>query len=74
MSSKLYQNSECLPGWLHDFEPVATFKNGQIEICLKCKMRKFFKDDNKTYLSYHIRQALQPGHNRFSKEYATTAE
>lgn len=67
-----YQNSLCLEGlYLHEYEMIETLPNGMLEICRKCKDKRFFKDNNKEYLSYHLRSLLQPNHPRFSKEYGT---
>ena len=68
---KLYQNSECLPGYLHDFQIVDIYPTGSNEICTRCHLKKFFKEHNRTYLSWHLRLALQPSHNLFAHEYAS---
>lgn len=71
MKSDLWQNSLCWGGLLHDYRQKDENEVGIVEICSKCKNKKFFKYDepNRTYLSYHIRQALQKEDPRFYKEY-----
>ncbi len=70
------ENSLCLEGlYYHDFRIAEVIELGVVEICTKCHQREFFyhKTSNHEYLSYHLRQALSPAHNRFQKEYASTA-
>ena len=69
---KLYQNSYCLSGYLHDFQIVDIIPQGSIEICLRCHKKMFFKDNNRIYLSHHLRLAIQPSHNLFAHEYNAT--
>lgn len=72
MYDDLYQNSLCSEGlWLHDYKIVKTYEHGVIESCIRCKDRKYFSNNgsNKRYLSYHIKQSLQPYMRRFKKEY-----
>ena len=69
MFDKLYQNSYCLPGYLHDFQIVDFQSAGTNEICQRCHKKQFFKDHNRTYLASHIRLALQPSHKLFFNEY-----
>lgn len=66
-----YQNSECQNGYLHDFRIVRQLKGGLLERCQKCKLQKFFPSNvpNHIYLSFHLRQALQPYDQRFKREY-----
>ena len=68
---RLYQNSYCLPGYLHDFQIAKIYPNGTVEICNRCHKKMFFKDHNRIYLSYHLRLALQPSHKLFTHEYAS---
>ena len=72
MFDKLYQNSYCLPGYLHDFQIIDIHPTGSNEICTRCHKKQFFKEHNRTYLASHIRLALQPSHNLFLHEYATS--
>lgn len=67
----MWQRSKCITGWLHDFRQVTSYKDGVIEMCDRCKKKKFFsnKVPNYYYLSYHLRSALQPTLKRFYKEY-----
>ncbi len=70
----MWQNSECKGGLLHDYRIAKTFSEGVVEVCTRCKDKKFFKNNepNRIYLSYHIRQALQKSNLRFKKEYEST--
>ncbi len=70
MFDRQYQNSKCLSGYLHDFELKDIHRDGAVEICNRCHEKRFFKDHNRTYLSYHLRLAIQPSHPRFTKEYS----
>lgn len=68
----IYLNSLCMEGtFLHNYEIVKTYDHGVIEKCSKCKDRKYFSNNgsNKRYLSYHVRQSLQPYQHFFYKEY-----
>lgn len=67
-----YFNSLCLEGkYLHDYEIRKTFNDCVLEVCTRCKDRKQFKlnGSNRYYLSYHIKQTLQPKDKRFYTEY-----
>lgn len=71
---KLWKNSECINKWYHRFVIVAQTPQGTWEQCQICHKRKFFKilhgkHNNMEYLSWHIRQALQPYHQKFNREY-----
>lgn len=68
----MLKNSECVLGFFHDFKIMKEFPDGVVEVCRKCRLRKFFKHkgSNLHYLSYHLRQALQKDNRRFNKEYA----
>ncbi len=66
-----YQNSNCLNGYLHDYRQVKPFPKGVLERCSRCKDQQFFPYNvaNHVYLSYHLRQALQPNDPLFKREY-----
>jgi hypothetical protein len=69
----MYLNSLCLEGlWLHDFHIVRAYEDVVVELCTHCKMRRQFKNNgsNIEYMSYHVKQSLQPYQNRFYKEYS----
>ncbi len=67
-----WQNSLCLESrYLHDFVISEVFQEGVVEICARCHTKKFFRDENREYLSYHIKQVLQPNHPRYTHEYAS---
>lgn len=64
-----YQNSVCkkkLP-FLHDYRPLYKKDGGLVEKCTLCGDKQFFpeKIPNAMYLSYHIKQALQPSDRIF---------
>lgn len=69
--SDLWQKSICAGGLLHHFEIARNFEEGVTEICSHCKLRKFFKykEPNRHYLSFHLKQALQPFQARFNREH-----
>ena len=68
-----WQNSLCLDElYLHDFQIIEVTKDGTIEICSKCHEKRFFKDENKSYLASHIRSIIQPTDVRYSHEHAPT--
>lgn len=70
--SPLYQNSVCKGGWLHRYIIKRSYKNAVEEICAICKDRKIFSQDtpNRIYLSYHLRESLQPSRGLiFQREY-----
>lgn len=64
-------NSECVAGWMHDYEIIKEYKSGVLERCEKCKDQQFFNHsiNNAIYLSYHLRMFLQPNNPRYQKEY-----
>lgn len=65
-------NSECLiPGYLHDYRITKQLPGGVIEHCRRCRDKKYFRNNtpNRIYLSFHLRQSLQPWQPRFKKEY-----
>ncbi len=66
-----YQNSLCVNGYLHDFVIIEDDSQGTREVCRRCKKDVFWKPNtpNHIYLSFHIRQALQPSDTLFSREY-----
>lgn len=67
-----YQRSLCKrKGWLHDYRLQTQYMHGVVEKCEKCGDRKYFPldIDNATYLSYHIRSAIQLTDERFEHEY-----
>lgn len=65
------KNSECQAGFLHDFEIQVIYPDGVLEVCQKCRKKKYFRNEtpNHVYLSYHARIALQSYHRRYAKEY-----
>lgn len=67
----MQKNSFCICGFFHDYDILKETPKGLIEICKKCKDKRFF--DNKLpsyiYLSYHLKQALQTNSKRFIKHY-----
>lgn len=69
---RLFQNSYCYENYLHDFDIISVYENGVIEICSRCHIKKFFRDSNRDYLSYHIKQILGPSNPRFKHENAST--
>lgn len=75
VSENLWQNSECCGGvWLHDFRITRSFPKGSEEVCYRCHLVKFFREDtpNAEYLSWHLRSTLQLGDPRFAREFPTT--
>jgi len=66
-----YQNSKCVNGYLHDFRIQRQLASGVLEVCTRCRKAKYFPNNvpNHIYLSYHIRQALQPSDPLFAREY-----
>lgn len=69
-----FVNSRCRNNWLHRFRIVIQTQRGIVERCEICGIKVRFriidgKTDNKRYLSYHMRQALNPAHRYFEKEY-----
>jgi hypothetical protein len=72
MTNLLWLNSKCPSQmWLHDFQILREFPEGLEEYCTRCGMVKLFthKEPNELYLSYHLRQSLQPFMNNFNIEY-----
>lgn len=70
----IFTNSQCRNKWLHRFSIIRQLPEGVQERCEICSKKVFFriidgKTDNKRYLSYHMRQALNPLHRLFEKEY-----
>ena len=68
------KSAECAGGWYHRYELKRAFPDCQEEVCAICKKRIFIrirngKVDNYKYVTQHLRQALQPWHPRFKKEY-----
>jgi len=72
---KLFVKSQCeKKGWLHNFQIIAQSPDGVLERCDKCHKKVFFKViggrvNNRKYISHHERQALNPAHRLFRKEY-----
>lgn len=66
-------NSECIAGFYHDFIIKNEHRDGVIEVCSKCRKRKFFHNQtpNYTYLSWHLKQFIQLNSQRYNKEYGT---
>ncbi len=64
-------NSVCGNGYYHDFRIALTISGRTVEICTRCRTMVAFRTDtpNHVYLSYHLRQALQPYQAQFSREY-----
>lgn len=56
--------------WLHDYNITEMLENGVIEVCSRCRKRKFFHNSitNYEYLSHHLKQAIQPTNIRFNRE------
>lgn len=70
MKDDYWQNSLCLEElYLHDFQILEVHKEGIVEICSRCHLKEFFKDDNRTYLASHIKQVLQPNNIRYIHEH-----
>lgn len=71
MNDPLYQNSLCAGGWLHNYKIARDYTHTVKEICEKCKDVQYFKSKtpNRVYLSYHIRESLQPNRKIFNHEY-----
>lgn len=70
--SLLWLNSLCLGGlWLHDYQITEQLENGVIEVCSRCRDRKYFPNNinNYTYLSYHLRSVIRPNNVRFNREF-----
>ena len=72
--SLYWGNSQCSPGWLHDFQILRNDSEVAEEVCRKCHKRVYFKVRNGTinnynYLKYHMRSALPKYHKRFEHEY-----
>ena len=68
----LWLNSLCCNGlWLHDYEITDRLENGVVEVCGRCRNRKFFNNNitNFEYLSHHLRQAIQKNNIRYKREY-----
>ena len=61
-------------GWLHDYQIIAEFPICVVEMCARCKDRKYFavvqnRMNNLEYVDYHVRQCLQPWHPLYQREY-----
>ena len=68
-----YQNSMCdgQAGLLHDYRKKYEATEGIVEQCQHCGVCQFFPWEvkNETYLSYHIKSALQPYDELFRINY-----
>lgn len=67
-----YQQSSCkVRGWLHDYKILEEIRGGLKERCTRCGDIQFFLAgiSNYKYLSFHIKQALQPHMPEFKHEY-----
>lgn len=66
-----WSNSECFDGWLHKFKFLEENPDGLTEMCQLCNKVVFFPNDcdNISYLSWHLREALQPDNPLFSHEH-----
>ena len=58
-------------GLLHDYKILYPHKNGLVEKCKICGDKQFFPENvpNDVYLSYHLRQAIQPFDKLFKVNY-----
>ncbi len=68
----MWDNSlSCVGGYFHDYQIIQELPIGLVEACKKCKSKKFFPNNipSNIYLSYHLKQTLQPYHKRFIKHY-----
>jgi hypothetical protein len=70
----MWQKSICKGPWLHRFVLVGGTDRAIKEVCQVCHLAKFFvtrlgRSDNREYLAWHLRSALQPRNARFRKEY-----
>jgi hypothetical protein len=65
-------NSQCVNGFLHDFQIKMYYPDGLLEVCEKCHHKQLFRNDipNQKYLLAHQRMALQKWMPRYQKEYA----
>ncbi len=71
----MWKDSRCKGPWLHRFKLRRSHPAAQEEVCDICHLRMFFmirngRVNNYSYLSWHLRSALQPWQARFKKEYA----
>lgn len=62
-----FQHSLCLNKFLHTFDIVEEYPDGVVEVCQRCKKKKFFKviDDklnNADYMSWHFGHILPQNH------------
>jgi len=66
-----YSYSNCGDGWLHKFVIVRQNPEYTMELCERCRKVEYFPNniDSYSYLLYHIREAIQPGHPNFFREY-----
>lgn len=69
-----FSASKCRGNWLHRFEVVGTSDAGVLERCEICHVKKSFRAvdgsiNNRKYLSFHMRNALQKDHRLFAHEY-----
>lgn len=70
-----YQNSKCHRSWLHKFRILFNDERGYAEVCERCHVKLFFRKDprgkinNRRYVSFHIREILQPFNKLFKKEH-----
>jgi hypothetical protein len=66
-----WDESSCADGWLHRFHIIETNPDGTMEMCKLCTKVVFFPTncDNLTYLSYHLREALQTDHPLYFHEW-----
>ncbi len=66
------RNSKCKKrNWYHNYQISVVYPYGVMEVCEKCRDKQFFKNNtpNRIYLSYHLRQGLQPYNRQFKHEY-----
>jgi len=67
--------SICRSGYFHRWDIVGASSIGVLERCQICHKKKSYRIvdgtiNNKEYLSYHMRSALQKDHRKFEHEYA----
>ncbi len=76
MYDALYQNSLCVGSWLHNYRISKEYRTCVKEVCEKCKDVQYFRVNipDKKYLSYHIRESLQPDRKVFYHEYPQYTE
>lgn len=74
MNNPLFENSQCLNGYLHRYHIENEWEEGTEEICEICQDQRFYKVvngqiDNNEYLEYHEREILTIDDRRYEHEY-----